>query len=216
MQAYWPCHFGIDHLDVARSIGGLLDHGCLAKPLPLAKDGDPVATAQYMIQARVQDGVRVTKVKGHATEADVQQGRVRDEDRLENAEADTAADLGRRHQSEFVMDVRRALLDAHDHWYPIVQQLHRVAVNHVGRSGSALDPLVWDQGGTQKARKLTVRVNGILPLFQALLVLEWALDSGSRGCISGADVAAWPYSVGIMCKFTSFLGTLHWPAGSDN
>ena len=36
------------------------------------------------------------------------------------------------------------------------------------------------------------------------------------GCISGADVAAWPYSVGILCKFTSFLGTLHWPTGSED
>ena len=31
------------------------------------------------------------------------------------------------------------------------------------------------------------------------------------GCSTGADVAAWPYSVGILCKFTAFLGTLHWP-----
>ena len=31
------------------------------------------------------------------------------------------------------------------------------------------------------------------------------------GCITGADVAACPYSVGILCKFTPFLGTLHWP-----
>ena len=49
----------------------------------------------------------MTKVKGHATEADVEQGRVRAEDRLGNMEADTAADLGRRHQPETVMDIRR-------------------------------------------------------------------------------------------------------------
>ena len=30
------------------------------------------------------------------------------------------------------------------------------------------------------------------------------------GVITGADVAAWPYSVGILCKFAAFLGTLHW------
>ena len=28
-------------------------------------------------------------------------------------------------------------------------------------------------------------------------------------CTTGADVAAWPKSVGILCKFTAFLGTLH-------
>ena len=31
------------------------------------------------------------------------------------------------------------------------------------------------------------------------------------GCISGADIAAWPFSVDILCKFTAFLGCLHWP-----
>ena len=36
------------------------------------------------------------------------------------------------------------------------------------------------------------------------------------GCsISGADVAAWPYSVGILCRLTAFLGSLHWPVGSE-
>ena len=43
LQAYWPCHLGIDNLDVARSIGRLLDHDSLVKPLPLAKDGDLIA-----------------------------------------------------------------------------------------------------------------------------------------------------------------------------
>ena len=36
------------------------------------------------------------------------------------------------------------------------------------------------------------------------------------GHISGADIAAWPYSVGILIRFTSFLNTLHWPSGSDD
>ena len=34
MQAYWPCHSGIDDLNVARTIGRLLDKDCLVKPLP--------------------------------------------------------------------------------------------------------------------------------------------------------------------------------------
>ena len=39
LQSCWPCHLGIDNLNVARSIGRLLDRGCLVKPLPLVKDG---------------------------------------------------------------------------------------------------------------------------------------------------------------------------------
>ena len=61
-------------------------------------------------------------------------------DQQGNAEADAAADLGRRHQSEILIDARRSLLKARTHWYPIMQQLHRfmiavsrVAVNHDGK-----------------------------------------------------------------------------------
>ena len=93
MQAYWPCHSGIDNLNVARSIGRLLDHGSLNKPLPLVKDGDLIALVQYMIRTRGRETVRVTKVKGHAEDVDVHQGRVRLIDQQGNAEADTAADL---------------------------------------------------------------------------------------------------------------------------
>ena len=40
LQAYWPCHLGIDNLNVVRSIGRLLDADCLSKLFPLVKDGD--------------------------------------------------------------------------------------------------------------------------------------------------------------------------------
>ena len=39
LQSCWPCHLGIDNLNVARTIGRLLDRGCLAKPLPWSKMG---------------------------------------------------------------------------------------------------------------------------------------------------------------------------------
>ena len=34
------------------------------------------------------------------------------------------------------------------------------------------------------------------------------------GRIIGDDIAAGPYSVSILVRFTSFLSTLHWPSGS--
>ena len=215
LQSCWPCHLCIDNLNVARSIGGLLDHGCLVKPLPLVKDEDFVALAQHMIQARGRDTVGVTKVKGHATDSDVELGRVRLEDNVGNAEADTAADLGRRHQSDLLMDAGRVLLNARNHWYPIMLQLHRfmIAVARVAvNQDDALDPLVWDQGGPKKARKLDVRVNvdlASLPGPPGFLDGSWMQVHG--GGVTDSDVAAWPYSVGILCKFTGFLGSLHWP-----
>ena len=189
LQAYWPCHLGIDNLNVARSVGRLLDHGCLTKPLPLVKVGDLVALAQCMIHTRCRDTVRVTKVKGHATDSDVALGRVRLEDNVGNADADAAADLGRRHQSELLLDARSSLLEVRTHWDPIVLQLHRfviavarVAVNHDGKWGSAPDPLVWDQGVGRRHAGLTFALMSILLLSWSSRFLEWALAAGSWEC----------------------------------
>ena len=221
MQAYWPCHLGIDNLYVARSIGRLLDHDSLVKPLLFVKDCDLIALAQHMIRTRGRETVRVTKVKGHAEDVDCQQGRVRLVDQQGNAEADTAADLGRRHQSEVLIDAMRRLLTARSHWYPIMADLHRfmiavarVSVNHDGKGGTAPDPLVWDQG-RPKVRKLDVRVNvdlASLPGPPGFLNHSWIHVHAGR--ITGDDVAAWPYSVGILVRFTFFLSTLHWPSGT--
>ena len=159
---------------------------------------------------------------GHAKDVDVQQGGVRLVDQRGNAEADAAADLGRRHQSEMLINARRRLLEARSHWYPIMTDLHRfmiavarVSVNHDGKGGTAPDPLVWDQGSRSKVRKLAIRVNvdlACLPGPSGFLNSSWIqVDAGH---ITGADISAWPYSVGILVRFTSFLGTLHWPSGS--
>ena len=76
----------------------------------------------------------------------------------------------------------------------------------MGEVSTAPDPLVWDQGGRKKARRADIQVNvdlaslpgppGFLnrPLFQV-----------AAGCITGADIAAWPYSVSILCKVTAIF-----------
>ena len=175
-----------------------------------------------MIRTRGRDTVRVTKVKGHAKDGDVQQGRVRLVDQQGNVEADTAADLGRRHQTEVLINARRRLLQARSYWYPIMADLHRfmvaiarVSVNHDGRGGTAPDPLVWDQGSKPKVRKLAIRVTvdlASMPGPSGFLNCTWV--QVIAGHITDDDIAAWPYSVGVLVRFTSFLGTLHWPSGS--
>ena len=74
-----------------------------------------------------------------------------------NAEADSAADLGKQHQPESVMDAGMILLQVRTHWYMIA--VSRVTVNHDGRSGTASDPVVWDQGGPSKQRKVDIVVD---------------------------------------------------------
>ena len=87
-------------------------------------------------------------------------------DQQGNVEADIAADLGRRHQTEMLINARRRLLQARSYWYPIMTNLHRfmiaiarVSVNHGGKGGTAPDHLVWDQGSRPKVRMLAIRVN---------------------------------------------------------
>ena len=139
-------------------------------------------------------------------------------DQQGNVEADTAADLGRRHQPEVLIDARRGFLRARGYWCTIMTDLHRfmiaiarVSVNHDGRGGTALDPLVWDQGSKPKVRKLAIQVNvdlASLPGPPGFLNNNWVqVDAGH---LTGADISAWPCSVGILVSFTSFLGTLHW------
>ena len=151
----------------------------------------------------------------------MQQGRVRLLDKQGNAEADEAADLGR-HQSEVLIGARRRLLEARSYWYLVIADLHRfmiaiarVSVNHDGKGGTAPDPLVWDQGSKPKVRELAIRVNvdlASLPGPTGFLNSSWVQVAAGR--ITGADIAAWPYSVGTLVRFTSFLNTLHWPSGS--
>ena len=151
-----------------------------------------------MIRTRGRDTVRVTKVKGHANDDDVQHGHVRLLDRLGNVEADIAADLGRRHQTELLIDAGRRLLQVRSYWYPIMTDLHRfmiaiarVSVNHDGKGGTAPDPLVWDQGSKPKVRKLAIRVNvdlASLPGPPGLLNNTWVqVDAGH---ITSADISA--------------------------
>ena len=57
----------------------------------------------------------------------------------------------------------------------------------------------------------------ILRLFLAHLVFlssSWVQVDARH--ITGADIAAWPYSVSFLFRFTSFLNTLHWPSGAED
>ena len=103
-----------------------------------------------MLHLRGLDTVRITKVKGHADEGMVLDGRVRELDRLL---LDEAADFGRRRVSNSVIDARRNLSGVCGRWYPVILDLHRffiaisqAVVNHDGRDGTAPGPLVWSAG----------------------------------------------------------------------
>ena len=90
-----------------------------------------------------------------------------------------------------------------------------VFFNHDGNDGTAPDPMVWSggalsprgDGSVHAARDRPCCLNH--PLFG---VLGWINVLASA--ISADDVAQLPYTNGLLVKWVSFLGSLHWPVGS--
>ena len=89
------------------------------------------------------DSVKVSKVKG----------------------ADTAADLGRLRQQDDVITAGRDLLRARRHGHPTLLDLHKfmvvissIEVNHDGSGGTPPDAMVWDRGGLVKSRASSLRI----------------------------------------------------------
>ncbi len=76
-------------------------------PLSLCTDGDLLACIDRMVRYRSARSIRVSKVKGHATDLMVAEGKVRREDKDGNDAADVAANFGRLRQPEAVIDARR-------------------------------------------------------------------------------------------------------------
>ena len=87
-------------------LGRLLDGHPGSIPFELLKDGDLLLLIDRMLRLRGLNTVRMSKVKGHADEAMVLHGQVREVDRLGNNAADDAADFGRRRVGNAVIDAR--------------------------------------------------------------------------------------------------------------
>ena len=86
-------------------------------------------------------------------------------------------------------------------------------VNHGGREGTAPDPLVWSAGARPKRRRplCAVRDRALLPGPPGFWDSDWVVVPSSGICAD--DIALWPYTPGLLVKWVTFLGTLHWPAG---
>ena len=120
LQSADAVRIGVDNLGVVRHVGRLLDGCSFSAPLELVTDGDLIILLRRMIDLRGRDTVRVTKVKGHADEGMVSDGRFRELDRLGNHAVDEAADFGRRRVGPAVIDARRNLSGVCGRWYPVL------------------------------------------------------------------------------------------------
>ena len=110
---------------VVRHVGRLLDGRPGSIPSELVNDGDLLLLVDRMLLLRGRETVRISKVKLHADEGMVLDGRVREVGRLGNDAADEAADFGRRRVGNAVIDARRNLSGVCSRWYPVILDLHR-------------------------------------------------------------------------------------------
>ena len=220
LQSSGAVHLGVDNLGVVRHVGRLLDGHPGSVPFELVKDGDLLLLLERILRLRGLDTVRVTKVKGHADEGMVLDGRVREVDWIGNDAAAEAADFGRGRVGNAVIDARRNLSGVFGRWYLVLLDLHRffiaisrAVVNHDGRDGTAPDPSVWSAGALPKRRRLVhaVRDRAFLPGPPGIWDSDWVEVPASAICAE--DTARWPYTPGLLVKWVSFLGSLHWPAG---
>ena len=187
LQSSGAVHLRVDNLGVVRHVGRLLGghHGSI--PFELVKDGYLLLLIERMLHLRGLDTVRISKVKGHADEGMVLQGRVREVDRLGNDAADEAADFGRRRVGNAVIDARRDLSGVCGRWYLVILDLHRFFMLFLVPCDGG-PPGIWDS--------------------------EWVHFLASAVCAE--DGGSWPYSPGLWVKWVSFLGSLHWPAGGSD
>ena len=217
LQSADAVHVGVDNLGVVRLVGRLLHDCSFSAPLERVTDGDLLILLRRMIDLRGSNTVRFTKVKGHADEGMVSDGRVRELDRLGNNAADEAADFGRRTVGPGVIDAGRNLSGVCGRWCPVLLDLHGffiaisgAVVNHDEFGGTAPDPLVWSAGSLPKRRRIAhaVRNLAMLPGPPALWIGEWVASPAVA--LNADDVAQWPYTPGLLVKWVSFLGSLHW------
>ena len=130
LQSSDAVHVGVDNLGVVRHSGHLLDDCYCSPPFELVTDGDLLVLIRRMLDLRSRDTVRISKVKGHADEALVPAGCVRDLDRLDNNGTDEAADFGRRRVPWWIIDARRNFSGVCARWRPLVVGLHRFFYGH--------------------------------------------------------------------------------------
>ena len=143
-------------------------------------------------------------------------GRIREIDRLGNDAAE-AADSGRRRVGNAVIDARRNLSGVCGRWYPVILDLHRffTAISLIMMGGMVLLLMHWFGLLVHIPRGVAWFMRfGSGPSCLGHLVFGmggWVNILSSAICAE--QIAHWPYTPGLLVKWVSFLGCLHWLAG---
>ncbi len=128
LSANGPIHIGTDSqafLDRARWILMQLRKGKQHRTnWQTTSDGDLWQHFELAARAKGWKSIRITKVKGHATQQQVADGAIRDCDKVGNDQADSAADIAVQAHGEDVVRVARIL---HHRHYLYTRFMQRVA-----------------------------------------------------------------------------------------
>ena len=116
----------------------------MTNPLDVCIDGDLLALIEKILAEQGPDSAQNSKVKGHADESMVRDGRMRMLDKIGNDLADRAADFGRRRVPPAIIDSERMVHSACTAWDSLIPDLHRFfiaiageAVKRYGRGGTS-------------------------------------------------------------------------------
>ena len=95
-----------------------------AKPWSLMKDGDAWQKMYQMILAKNPRSVKISKVKGHATTADVRQGVTTVDKKYGNNQADSAAEFGVSTMQKEVDALAVSYYKRHKRYIDFMDQVH--------------------------------------------------------------------------------------------
>ena len=165
--------------------------------LDVCIDGDLLALIEKILAEQGPDSAQVSKVKGHADESMVRDGRVRMLDKIGNDLADRAADFGRRRVPPTIIDSKRMVHSACTACDSLVPDSHRFflaiateAVNRDGRGGTSNHPTVWSAAGVPPwalgcwyswhAAVDDLGVGGVSCIWPLIMCEKWAFSTTSR------------------------------------
>ena len=117
---------------------------------------------------------------------------------------------GRRRQDDGFAIARHVCLHACRDCYPLIMHLHRffivvarIAVNHDPACGTAPNPTVWSVGAPAKKKISAARSR--LSVCSCSQVQQSRLEGMDTFLILPPDFDCWPYSTGLLVKFSLFF-----------
>ena len=124
MLADCPTHQGTDSMAYLLKATQILKGVLPNKPWAILTDGDIWECVEQIVDAKGAHAVNITKVKGHATDQMVVEGKVRIEHKEGNDASDVAADKGIEQHGNDLLEWSTFFAQAHGEYGTLVAHIH--------------------------------------------------------------------------------------------